>query len=114
REREIDEAISHWCAAIDSSQVIALLDKAQVPIGPIYSVADMFKDPHFRARGLFEEFTVNDKPLTIPAMVPRLSETPGHTEWTGPAIGSHNEEVFAQLLNLDESAQAELARTGVI
>ena len=113
-EREIDDAIAHWCAGIHSTQVIALLDTAQVPVGPIYNVADMLDDPHFRARDLFEEFTVNDKPLTIPAMVPKLSETPGRTDWTGPAIGSHNDEVFRGLLNLDERARAELARDAVI
>ncbi len=114
REREIDGAISHWCAGINSAQVIALLDTAQVPVGPIYSVADMFDDEHFRARGLFEEFIVNDKPLTIPAMSPRLSETPGHTEWTGPPIGSHNEEIFTQLLNLGENERKSLAEQGII
>lgn len=114
REREIDDAISHWCVGINSAQAIALLDTAQVPVGPIYNVADMFDDPHFRARGLFEEFTVNDKSLTIPAMVPKLSETPGHTDWTGPAIGSHNDEIFSQLLNLCDEARAELLREGII
>lgn len=114
REREIDEAIAHWCAGINSAQVIALLDNAQVPVGPIYSVADMFEDPHFRARGLFEEFTVNDKPLTIPAMLPRLSETPGKTDWTGPAIGSHNDEIFSQLLDLSDDERLDLMTRGVI
>ncbi len=113
-EREIDAAIAHWCAGINSAQVIALLDAAQVPVGPIYSVADMFTDPHFRARELFEEFTVNDKPLTIPAMVPKLSETPGRTDWTGPAIGSHNEEIFSELLDLDERERAQLSSAGII
>lgn len=114
REREIDDAISHWCAGINSAQVIALLDTAQVPVGPIYSVADMFEDPHFQARGLFEEFTVNDKPLAIPAMMPRLTQTPGRTDWTGPAIGSHNDEIFSSLLKLSTAEQAQLKASGII
>ncbi|MFT3929054.1 MAG: CaiB/BaiF CoA-transferase family protein [Spongiibacteraceae bacterium] len=114
REREIDAAIAHWCAGINSTQVIALLDNAQVPVGPIYSVADMFEDPHFQARELFEEFTVNDKKLAIPAMVPRLTETPGRTDWTGPAIGSHNDEIFAELLGLSAARQQQLKASGII
>jgi crotonobetainyl-CoA:carnitine CoA-transferase CaiB-like acyl-CoA transferase len=113
-EREIDDAIAHWCAGINSAQVIALLDSAQVPVGPIYNVADMLDDPHFRARELFEEFTVNDKPLTIPAMVPKLSETPGRTDWTGPIIGSHNREIFGQLLQLTADEQECLQTSGII
>lgn len=114
REREIDDAITHWCAGIESKQVITLLDGAQVPVGPIYNVADMLDDPHFRARGLFEEFQVSNKTLTIPALLPRLVDTPGYTEWTGPGIGSHNVEVFGTLLGLSEEQQQQLMREGVI
>jgi crotonobetainyl-CoA:carnitine CoA-transferase CaiB-like acyl-CoA transferase len=74
----------------------------------------MFEDPHFRARELFEEFIVNDKPLTIPAIAPRLSETPGRTDWTGPAIGSHNTEIFGTLLQLSASEQDALREQGII
>ena len=114
REREIDEAIAHWCAGLDAQRAIAVLEAAQVPVGPIYSVADMFDDPHFRARGLFEEFPVNGKNLAIPAIVPRLSATPGRTDWTGPVVGSHNDEIFRGLLRLDADQLAELTRAGVI
>lgn len=114
REREIDAAIAHWCAGLDSKTVIDLLEKVQVPVGPIYNVADMFADPHFRARGLFEEFTVNDKPLTIPALLPRLADTPGRTDWTGPAVGSHNAEIFGELLRISALEQQQLARDGIV
>jgi crotonobetainyl-CoA:carnitine CoA-transferase CaiB-like acyl-CoA transferase len=114
REREIDAAIAHWCAGLDSKAVIGLLEKVQVPVGPIYNVADMFADPHFRARGLFEEFTVNDKPLTIPALLPRLAGTPGRTDWTGPAVGSHNAEIFGGVLRMSEQEQQQLARDGIV
>jgi crotonobetainyl-CoA:carnitine CoA-transferase CaiB-like acyl-CoA transferase len=114
REAEIDAAIGHWCAGIKAAQVIALLEAARVPVGPIYSVADMFEDPHFRARGLFESFEVNGKPLTIPALLPKLTKTPGRTDWTGPALGSHNAEIFGELLGLGAEERAELAAAGVI
>ncbi|MDB6061889.1 MAG: carnitine dehydratase [Verrucomicrobiaceae bacterium] len=113
-ETAIDAAIAHWCAGLTAPQVIALLDAAQVPVGPIYNVADMLQDPHFRARELFEEFVVNGKPLTIPAIAPRLSETPGRTDWTGPAIGSHNAEIFSTLLQLSATEQDVLRADGII
>jgi crotonobetainyl-CoA:carnitine CoA-transferase CaiB-like acyl-CoA transferase len=114
REREIDAAIAHWCAGLDSPTVIDLLEQVQVPVGPIYNVADMFADPHFRARGLFEEFTVNDKSLTIPALLPKLADTPGRTDWTGPAVGSHNAEIFGELLGMSVAEQQQLARNGIV
>jgi crotonobetainyl-CoA:carnitine CoA-transferase CaiB-like acyl-CoA transferase len=114
REREIDAAIAHWCAGLDSPTVIDLLEQVQVPVGPIYNVADMFANPHFRARGLFEEFTVNDKSLTIPALLPKLADTPGRTDWTGPAVGSHNAEIFGELLGMSVAEQQQLARNGIV
>ncbi|EEF27317.1 alpha methylacyl-CoA racemase, putative [Ricinus communis] len=114
REAEIDGAIAHWCAGLNAAQVIALLDEASVPVGPIYSAADMLEDPHFRARGLFEQFEVNGKPLEIPALLPRLAGTPGRTDWTGPAVGSHNAEIFGELLALPEAEQARLRAAGII
>ena len=113
REAEIDAAIAHWCGGLDVAQVLQIMERAEVPAGPIYSVADQFDDPHFQARGLFEAFEVNGKPLTIPAIAPRLGSTPGRTDWTGPAIGAHNAEIFAQL-GLDAAQQAQLRQQGVI
>jgi crotonobetainyl-CoA:carnitine CoA-transferase CaiB-like acyl-CoA transferase len=57
---------------------------------------------------------VNGKPLTIPAMVPLLSATPGRTEWPGPATGAHNEEILGKLLGYSGAEIAKLRETGVI
>ena len=87
-EPEIDAAIAKWLSGIDSVTVLSLLEDARVPSGPIYSVADMMVNEHFIARGLFEEVDVNGKSLKIPAMVPKMSETPGRTDWPGPEVGA--------------------------
>ena len=52
----------------------------------------IFKD----GLSLFEEVDVDGAPLKIPAIVPRLSETPGRTDWPGPALGAHNDEIRAR------------------
>jgi crotonobetainyl-CoA:carnitine CoA-transferase CaiB-like acyl-CoA transferase len=113
-EPEIDAAIEEWTGSIPSGQALALLEKARVPSGPIYSVADMVCDPHFIARGLFEEVDVNGKPLKIPAMVPKFSETPGRTDWAGPEVGAFNNEVYGELLGLDEAEITDLKNRGVL
>lgn len=113
-EVEIDAAISAWTVTLDSGDVLARLEEAQVPSGPIYSVADMVQDPHFQARGLFEQVEVDGKPLKIPAMPPRLAATPGGTAWPGPVVGSHNQEVFGDLLGLTDTEIKALREKGVI
>ena len=113
-EAEIDAAIEAWTGSLDSKTALRLLEDARVPAGPINSVADMMVDPHFIARGLFEEVDVNGMPLKIPAMVPKMSETPGRTDWAGPEIGSFNTEVYGELLGLGEAELEELKKKGVL
>lgn len=113
-EPEIDQAIARWTGSLDSESVLTLLDEARVPSGPIFSVADMMANEHFIARGLFEEVDVNGKPLKIPAMVPKFSDTPGRTDWAGPEVGSFNAEVYGDLLGLSADEIAEMKNRGVI
>ena len=113
-EAEIDAAIEEWTTALDSSTALAQLEMARVPSGPINSVADMMVDPHFNARGLFEQVDVNGQSLKIPAMVPKLSETPGRTEWAGPELGAFNREVYVDMLGLSEAELEALEKNGVV
>ncbi len=113
-EQEIDSALSAWCSELPSAELLTLLAEQRVPAGPIYHAGDMLTDPHFNARGLFEQVEINGEPLKIPAMIPRLSETPGNTSWPGSEVGSHNAEVLGGLLGLDEAALQQLKAEGVI
>jgi crotonobetainyl-CoA:carnitine CoA-transferase CaiB-like acyl-CoA transferase len=113
-EREIDAGITAWTGALSSVDALELLEDARVPSGPIYSVADMMVDPHFIARGLFEQVDVNGQPLKIPAMVPKLSATPGRTDWAGPEVGAFNDEVYGELLGLSSEDIERLSAKGVV
>ena len=74
----------------------------------------MMNDPHFNSRGMFEQVEINGEPLKIPAILPRLDDTPGATEWAGPELGAHTDEVLSSVLDMDESALQELREKGVI
>ena len=113
-EAEIDKALGLWCGQHSSTHVINVLEEARVPVGPIYSVADMLADPQYQARGLFEQVEIDGKPLKIPAIMPRLGSTPGRTEWPGGDLGSANREVLQGLLGLGDEELAQLAAEGVI
>ncbi|MFN2287617.1 MAG: CaiB/BaiF CoA transferase family protein [Chromatocurvus sp.] len=113
-QAEIDAALADWCQRRAASEVISQLEEARVPVGPIYSVADMLADPHYQARGMFEQVEINGRPLKIPAIMPRLGTTPGRTEWPGGEVGSHNEEILQGVLSLSDVELAELRAQGVI
>tara|TARA_R110002110_G_scaffold415765_3_gene655259 strand:- start:22135 stop:23292 length:1158 start_codon:yes stop_codon:yes gene_type:complete len=113
-EPEIDAALEEWCAAHSSTYIIDTLEEERVPVGPIYSVEDMMTDPQYNARGMFEQVEIDGKPLKIPAIMPKLSATPGRTDWPGSEIGSHNDEVLRGILALDDGQLDKLRADGVI
>ena len=109
----IDAAIGGWTSAHKSAAVIATLEAADVPVGPIYSIADAFDDPHYQARGMFEEVNTPNGKLNIPAILPKLSLTPGRTTWAGGAVGSHTDEVSLSA-GFDKEVLATLRENGDI
>jgi len=113
-EPEIDAAIEKWMASMTGDEALQVLEEAEVPSGPIYSVADMLADEHYNARGLFETVESNGRPLKIPALVPKLSETPGETRWPGPPLGAHNDEILGDELGLSAEEIARLKESGAI
>jgi crotonobetainyl-CoA:carnitine CoA-transferase CaiB-like acyl-CoA transferase len=113
-QAEIDEALALWCAAHSAAHVIYTLEAARVPVGPIYNIAEMMADPHYQARGMFEQVEIDGEPLKLPAILPRLAGTPGRTDWPGGAVGSHNDEVLRDILGLGDEEVAALRAQGVI
>jgi formyl-CoA transferase len=98
RAAELYAAIDAWVVAHDGDAVLAAMEAAEVPASAIYSVADMFRDAQFAARGMFEAATLPDgTPIHLPGIVPKLAETPGGTEWLGPGLGQHTDEILAGL-----------------
>ncbi|MBR0565733.1 CoA transferase [Azoarcus sp. L1K30] len=98
RREELYRLIDEWCAQKDEAEVLAILAEAAVPASRVYSVADMFADPQFIARQMIERTQLPDgKPFSMPGIVPKLSETPGSTEWLGPQLGEHTDKVLATL-----------------
>lgn len=114
RTQEIDDAIGAWCATHMIDSALAVLKAADVPSGKIYSVRDMLSDPQFLARDMFEQHHFADgTPVKLPAISPKLSATPGKTQWLGPTLGQHNDEVLASL-GYDAAAIAQLKADGVV
>jgi crotonobetainyl-CoA:carnitine CoA-transferase CaiB-like acyl-CoA transferase len=106
QQEMLDQAIAAWTASLSAADVIAQLEAADVPVGLIYDVADMMDDPQYQARGMFEEVNVGDKQLAIPAILPKLARTPGFTDWPGPEVAEHRDEVLKSVGYSDE----EIAR----
>lgn len=98
RTEELDNVIAGWCAANDFEDVLRVLSDAQVPSGKIYDIADITRDLQYLSRGMIEEARLPDgTPMKVPGIVPKLAATPGRTNWLGPALGEHTDEVLGAL-----------------
>jgi len=114
RVTEIDAAIGAWTAKHSVNDVLAALDKAAVPAGRIYTVADIAADPHYAARGMLQELQMEDgSRLAVPGVVPKLSETPGEHRRNAPRLGQDTEDVLREL-GISPTQISELKRRGII
>jgi formyl-CoA transferase len=114
RRNELYGLIGDWVVQHDEADVLAVLAEAGVPGSRIFSVADMFADPQFLARGMLETMRLPDgRECRMPGIVPKLSETPGRTEWSGPALGQHTDAILATL-GYDAARIAALRADGAI
>ena len=113
---EIDGIVAEWAAQHDARELDRVLNEAGVVCGPIYSVAEIFDDPQFKAREMLVEHVDPEfGPYVGPGIVPKFSDTPGEVRWSGTwEEGSHNEEVYRGLLGLGESELGGLREAGVI
>ena len=111
RTVEIDAAIQAWCDTQTIDSALAALQSADVPVGKIYSVKDMMADPQFLARNMFEQHAFDDgTSVKVPAITPKLSETPGVTQWLGPRLGQHSHEILVELGYTDDQIAALSAK----
>jgi len=112
-EAELDKVLAGWCDSYPLTEAMIILEEHRVPCGPVYNAADMVEDEHFKYRELFETVEINGEPLKIPAIMPKLQGTPGGTEWPGPDVGSHTDEIL-QSLGLDEASISQLKLSGIV
>ncbi|CAG9167626.1 Succinyl-CoA--L-malate CoA-transferase beta subunit [Cupriavidus laharis] len=110
----LDDAITAWTRERSLDEVLDVLEAAAVPCGRIYTAADICADPHYQARDMIETHALPDgNAVSLPGIVPRLSETPGQTRWVGPGLGAHTEEVLASIGIAGKDFQA-LRESGVV
>ena len=115
-QEELEGIVAEWASRHDAAEIDRVLNEAGVICGPIYTIADIFEDPQFRARDmLLEHVDPEFGPYIGPGIVPKLSETPGAVRWSATwDEGSHNREVYGDLLGLSDHELDALKEEGVV
>jgi len=115
RADELEALLAEWIGKHDFHDIEKRLVGANVPFGGIYTAKDIAEDPHFAARDNIAR--IQDAELgevAMPGVVPRLTGTPGRITHAGPAIGSHNQEVWGGILGKSDAELEKLKADGVI
>lgn len=112
---EFDAILRGWVAERTVTEVVEILNAAQVACCPIMNSKAMAEDPHYQARGVHSEWedgqvgTVKGTGVT-----PLFSLTPGKI-WRGSVpVGHDNETVYAHCAGLSREEIARLKEKGVI
>jgi crotonobetainyl-CoA:carnitine CoA-transferase CaiB-like acyl-CoA transferase len=104
----IDRIVSDWTSSHDIKELERLLEKGEVPASRIYTMADIFRDPHYRARDMLVPTPDDDLgTVTLAGVVPKLSATPGKLRWAGRRVG---QDTRAFLRETAELADREIDR----
>lgn len=112
----LDGLITEWTKGHTASQLTEILEKHNVVVGPIYTIADIAKDPHFKARGMIQR--VEDPrydDIAVPGFAPKFSRSESEVAWLGRAEpGDDNADVYGNLLEMDEDEMDALRKDGII
>ncbi|VTU38864.1 CaiB/BaiF CoA transferase family protein [Variovorax sp. RA8] len=114
-EAELEALIGEWTSAHDLDALQAALDADDVPASRIFTMADIFKDQHFRSRGMLVPTPDDDLgEVTLAGVVPKMSLTPGRIRWSGHRIGQDTRALLRELAGLDDAAIDALVAEGVV
>ena len=111
----IDALVAEWTSAHDIEDLEAILNKGDVPASRIFTMADIFKDPHYRARDMLVPTPDEEMgTVTLAGVVPKLSATPGKLRWSGHRIGQDTRAFLKQAARLSDDDIDRLVAEGVI
>jgi formyl-CoA transferase len=110
---ELDAVIGAFIAQRTQAENVTFFEQAEVTIGPIYDIRQIFEDPHFLARELLADYPDNDMDsFPMHHVVPRLSGTPGSIRTPAPQLGEHNLDLLREA-GVDDEAYAKLLAAGI-
>lgn len=111
----LSERMQAWCSERTTVEVLAALDDARIPCGPVYKPAEALEDPHVKAMDFLQEVDYPGLPRPAPiATTPvKLSDTPGTIERRAPTLGEHTEQILNEI-GYDSAAIASLRQAGII
>ena len=112
---EVNRIVIEWVGSLTRDEIMTLCIDGEVPIGKLNSIADIFEDEHFLARGNLARLKEDGLgEVVIPGVVPTLSETPGRISNLGPPLGNATYEILRELLGISAQEIQRLRQRKII
>ncbi len=112
---EVNKIVTEWALSLAREELLERCITREVPVGKLNSIADIFADEHFKARGNLAEVEEDGLgKVVVPNVVPTLSETPGRIANLGPSLGNATYEVMRELLELSAAEITRLQQQRII
>jgi formyl-CoA transferase len=93
---ELDTIVQEWVGARTEPEVVAAFEAAHAAIAPVYSIAEVARDPHVVARGSL----IDVDGVTMPGVIARFSRTPGNVRFAGRGLDADEAEILAELASV--------------
>ena len=116
RRDEIVGIIEEWLQTLpDDEAALLVLAEARISSGPVLSQEEIWRHPHYNARGAFREIEYPEVgPVGVVSPPYRFSATPAAVRGPAPQLGQHNYEVLAERLDYTADDVAALTDAGVL
>jgi formyl-CoA transferase len=114
RLKQIFDTIEQWTMTKTKLEAMDILNKYDIPCGPILSMKELAEEPSLRATGTVVEVDhpTRGKYLSVGNPI-KLSDSPTEVK-RSPLLGEHTEEILREVLRYDDKAIAEIKASGAV
>jgi formyl-CoA transferase len=114
RLKQIFSTIEQWTMTKTKFEAMDILNKYDIPCGPILSMKDIAEEPSLRKTGTVVEVDhpTRGKYLSVGNPI-KLSDSPSEVT-RSPLLGEHTDEILRDLLKYDDQQIAAIGESGAI
>lgn len=115
RVKEVNNIVERWAAEYTATEIEVCLIAAEVPVSKVFTMEDIFQDPHFEQREMLVKVPHPKLgELTMMGIVPKLSDTPGKIRHAGHVVGQDTAEVLQKKLGMKMEEIVDLSKQEIV
>jgi formyl-CoA transferase len=111
----LDEIISQYMQRHTQDELLKTFEVADVTVGPVADVSQLMDHPYINDRAIIVDVPDDDIGGGLPMhnVIPGMSQSPAAIRTPAPALGAHNQAIYAEL-GIDNADLQALEQDGVV